>query len=115
MNRNDPLSAPLRRRAFVVGVAGAGALGFARKTEGIDAAAAQDPAPEVKPDALDAEIDARLALVVARYGGALDEDARKAIRSEIHQHVRRGQRLRAFALDNGDGPYPVLVPYRDTP
>lgn len=68
--------------------------------------------PGPPPDPIQAETDARLALVLARYGARLDEEARKSIRSEIESQVRRAEGLRHFALTNGEGPFPVFKPYR---
>lgn len=58
------------------------------------------------------EVDARMDLVLARYGGFLDDDAKKAIREEVERIVRRGEELRKFALTNSDEPFPVFTPYR---
>ena len=64
---------------------------------------------ETKPKS---EADARMELVLARFGKQLDEAARKSVRDEIESIVRRAEALRKFELDNGDGPYPVFQPYR---
>lgn len=66
--------------------------------------------PKAKPATTEA--DARMALVLARFGGQLDEEARQTIRAEIEHQVRRAEALRKVPLDNGDGPYPVFHPYR---
>src|SRR5438309_1945041 len=66
-----------------------------------------DDAPKPKTEA-----DARMDLVLARFGKQLDEAARKSIRAEVEDHVRRAQALRKIPLDNGDGPFPVFRPYR---
>lgn len=58
------------------------------------------------------EADARMEIVLARFGKQLDENARKAVRSEIQGIVRRAEALRKFKLENGDGPWPVFHPYR---
>jgi hypothetical protein len=60
------------------------------------------------------EVDARMALLLARYGkhAQLDEKARAAIRNEVAGVVRRGEALRKVPLGNGDGPFPVFHPYR---
>lgn len=103
----------MKRRLFVRRLAGVGALGtLARQSPG-GSALTQEPGDEPKPDPLNAEVEARLALVLARYPSQLDEAARKTIRDDIRQLVRRGQRLRAFALENGDEPLPVFAPFRD--
>jgi hypothetical protein len=58
------------------------------------------------------EVDARMDLIVARFGKHLDEAARKTVRAEVQAHVRRAEALRKFSLTNGDEPYPVFTPYR---
>jgi multidrug efflux pump subunit AcrA (membrane-fusion protein) len=65
-----------------------------------------------KDEAPKTEADARMELVLARFGKQLDADARKAVRAEIDMITRRAQALRKFALENGDGPYPVFHPFR---
>jgi hypothetical protein len=74
-------------------------------------AAADEPAakPEEPPPT---EADARMAIVLARFGKHLDADARKAVRAEVAAQVRRAESLRKIPLENGTGPYPVFVPYR---
>jgi hypothetical protein len=67
----------------------------------------KDEVPKPKTEA-----DARMELVLARYGNQLDEAARKSVRSEVESHVRRAEALRKIPLDNGDGPFPVFHPYR---
>ena len=49
---------------------------------------------------------------VAAVGAQLDANARDTIRAEIESIVRRAEHLRRFALENGDGPFPMFVPYR---
>ncbi|MFO0953691.1 MAG: hypothetical protein U0835_21560 [Isosphaeraceae bacterium] len=83
------------------------------------AAGADDPKPkaeaakkdEPKPDEK-SEADARMEIVLTRYGPQLDADARRAVRREIEMITRRAEGLRKFALENGDGPFPVFHPYR---
>ena len=64
------------------------------------------------PKAEPTETDARLALIVARYGKHLDDEARATVKADVASLVQRAQVLRKFALDNGDGPCPVFTPYR---
>lgn len=68
------------------------------------------PGPPKPPD----EVEARMAIVLARYGKhtQLDDKARAAIRDEIAGIVRRGETLRKVPLGNGDGPFHVFHPYR---
>ncbi|HEU5117418.1 MAG TPA: hypothetical protein VFT74_12310 [Isosphaeraceae bacterium] len=58
------------------------------------------------------EADARMALIMARYGRHLDEEARQSVRRDVEAVIRRGNRMRAFELSNGDEPMPVFTPYR---
>jgi hypothetical protein len=100
------LPTPPHRRGFLRGLAaGATALGAH------GAASAQEPQPP-PADPVAAEVEARLAIVVARHGARLDEAARETIRGRIAGQVRRASRLRQQPLDNGEGPFPVFIPYR---
>ena len=95
----------LGRRAFVKGLAltaPAVALGPARGAD------EPEPAKEKPPT----EAEARMELILARFGPQLDEAARKSIRGEVESLTRRAAALRKFALENGDGPFPVFYPYR---
>lgn len=67
------------------------------------------PAPEPPKS----EADARMELVLARFGKHLDAESRKSVRREIEVIVHRAEALRKFKLDNGDGPCPVFMPYRE--
>jgi hypothetical protein len=101
----------LHRRGFVRSLAvGASAGAIAAP------AAADEPAKDKEkgPAKLGApsEADARMALVVARFGARLDANARDTVRAEVESIVHRAEHLRKFPLDNGDGPFPVFVPYR---
>lgn len=68
--------------------------------------------PKPKEEAARTEADARMELVLARFGKRLDAEARAAVRSEVEAIVRRAEQLRKVPLDNGDGPFPVFTPYR---
>jgi|GEM_PF-3232364 len=70
----------------------------------------KDEAPEVEPSP--SEADARMDLVLARFGKHLDPSARESVRAEVEAIVRRAEQLRNFPLDNGDGPFPFFTPYR---
>lgn len=96
----------LHRREFVraCGVAGAVALGARR----VPAQEAEEAKPEEGPS----EAEARMELIEARYGEHLDGEARRAVRRGVEGVVRRGTRLRAFRLTNGDEPMPVFEAYR---
>ncbi len=96
------------RRDFVRTLAlGATAGWLARPASG------QDEKPKDPLDErFEAEVEARMALILARYGDRLDEPARSAIRRDVQSTVKRGERLRKFAMENGDGPAPIFVPFR---
>ena len=98
------------RRDFVRSLAlGASASAVARSPAIADEPKAGDTA---KPEARKTEADARMDLVLARFGKHLDAKARESVRAEVESIVRRSEALRKFPLTNGDGPYPVFTPYR---
>jgi hypothetical protein len=112
-----PIAGTTRRRDLLRGLA----LGTASGLLSVPTARGQDDDPGKKPDqkpdepappAKPTEVEARMALVLARYGDQLDGDARALVRSEIEGHVRRAEALRKRPLGNGDGPFPVFHPYR---
>jgi hypothetical protein len=71
-----------------------------------------EPPKEKRPAPRHWEADARMDLVLARYGKHLDSEDRKAVRAEVEMIVRRAESLRKFEITNADGPYPVFIPYR---
>jgi hypothetical protein len=94
------------RRGFVRTLALGGAAGLVARSA---PAGTQDPAEDDRPDP---EVEARMALILARYGERLDDESRKAIYREVEGIVRRGRRLKDYPLDNGDEPFPIFHPYR---
>ena len=97
------------RREFVLALA----LGGAGVAIGGPSASRADDEPKAKDEPKPrTEADARMDLILARYGKYLDDDARKAVRSEVESIVHRGEQLRKFELTNGDEPFPVFTPYR---
>ena len=86
------------------------------KKEAVGKVEAKDVATKKKAAehdaAFEAEVDARMQLVLARCGSKLDEAAKKSVREELVGIVERSRALKKFALDNGDGPFPVFHPYR---
>lgn len=106
------MSDPQNRRKFVgtvaLGAATAG-LGVAAPLVGDEPTKDKEKAQPPKPPT---EADARMGLVIARFGKHLDDSARKSIRGEVDAIVHRAASLRKFKLDNGDGPFPVFTPYR---
>jgi hypothetical protein len=106
-----PTDAPHRRdfvRALILG--GPAATLAAGPAVG-DEKDEPDKAPTAKP-APKSEADARMDLILARFANQLDDDARAAVRDEVEAIVRRAELLRKFSLDNGDGPFPIFIPYR---
>jgi hypothetical protein len=102
------------RREFVrwLAVGGASGVLVSEGESAFAAAHSQDPAEAADRTSLDAEVEARLAIVLARYGAVLDDATRLLIQADIRLHVTRARRLKSFALENGDAPFPVLIPYR---
>jgi hypothetical protein len=103
---DDPTTT--HRRDFVRALALAG--GIAALSEPAPSIAQEPPKPPDDP--LAAEVEARMNLILARYGEKLDDEARQAVRKDVEATVRRGKALRAFALENGDAPCPIFRPYR---
>ena len=58
------------------------------------------------------EADARLAVVLARFGDRLDDADRAAVRTRIVEQVAEAAELRAVPLQNGDEPDFVFAPFR---
>ena len=105
------MNRPPHRRAFVrTLVLGTSAGILARPDSAL--ASADEPEAKVDPAPEPTEADARMQLVLARFGEHLDADARKSVRDEVEGIVRRAESLRKFDLDNGDAPMPAFVPYR---
>jgi len=100
------MSEPSHRRDFVRGlVLGSAAAGLCSRATGED----EPKKAAVVPIA---EIEARMDLILARYGDFLDEAARKVVKLDVESIVRRADALRAFELTNADEPFPIFVPYR---
>jgi hypothetical protein len=111
VSENLPSEA-IPRRAFVRrSVLGGGLAGVALAGRGA-IASERDQEPKPADDPLVAEVDARMALIVARHGTRLDDAARLAIRKDVETMVKRGRTLKAFALTNADEPAPIFHPYR---
>ena len=70
------------------------------------------PEPEPEPEPIPSEVEARMDLVLSRFGTMLDAGRRKAVEARVAAIVRRAEALRKFELDNGEGPFPVFTPYR---
>lgn len=78
-----------------------------------DTTAADEPVKDASPlPSPETEAEARMALVLARFGKHLDANARDAVRAEVESITRRAESLRKFPLSNGDGPFPAFTPFR---
>ena len=80
-------------RAALLALAGA-----ARPAIGI----AQDRNPDPLPAGEQAEVDAKFASIIRKYGDRLSEEQRTRVREVLVRHERMLHRVRAFALENGD-------------
>ena len=56
------------------------------------------------PPADQAEVDAKLADVVRRYGDRLSDQQKTRVRGALSNHQRMLSRIRAFPIENGDAP-----------
>lgn len=87
------------------------------------AAPAETPRPqEKKPAPLEgltpeqtAEVDARLANILSKYGSRFNDDQKARLRSILAQNERMMAPVRAFSLQNGDPPASVLRISFDAP
>lgn len=96
------------RRDFVRTLALGGACG----TLGAGRSARADDPPKADEPKDSPEVEARMQMLIARFGESLDDEARAAVRKDVETVVRRGESLRKFALENGDAPLPIFRPYR---
>lgn len=74
----------------------------------VDADGASSPADRRR----EAVIDARLAMLQARFGERWDESQRAQVRSNLARGLELGDSLRRTPLGNADEPEIVFVPYR---
>ena len=80
-----------------------------------EAAVVGDPAERSGEDLLEAakaDVEARLALLSARYGSAFGSDE-EIVRKAIEGAVARNARLRRIQLGNADEPVGAFVPFRN--
>jgi hypothetical protein len=68
-----------------------------------------------EPEAVQAEVEAMLALVRERYGGRLDADQLAGVRTAIVAIVQAARALRAVRLTNADEPGQPFTAYRADP
>jgi type IV pilus biogenesis protein CpaD/CtpE len=82
--------------------------GLGRRAALAIAAATAAPAQPQGQAALDpadqAEVDAKFAEVVRKYGSRLSDDQKNRVRGVIGRHQRMLTRVRAFTVENGDAP-----------
>lgn len=71
-----------------------------------------DDATTPGPTPARSEVDARFALVLARFGDRLDDAGRATIRQRIVRQVEEADALRGMTLANGDEPEILFSPYR---
>jgi len=89
------------RRDFGRRVALFAAAGAAQRNPG----AAQDGRGPTPLDAAEqAEVDAKYANVIRKYGDRLSDEQRSRVREVLGRHQRMLRRVRTFALDNSDSP-----------
>jgi hypothetical protein len=106
-----PTAAHLHRRQFVRGLAaGASAAALAPTSPVIGNEPDKEAAPRIEP--AKTETDARMELVLSRFGKHLDDNTRDVVRAEVASIVHRAESLRKFPLTNGDGPFSVFTPFR---
>jgi hypothetical protein len=101
----------ISRRDFArtVGVTAAAALLPARARAANEPKSAPPSPPATKlPPASQAEADARVAMIVGRYGTRLSAAERADLARLSHDAQEQLDRLRAFALDVGDEPAHVF-------
>ncbi len=110
--RPEPAQTAMPRRAFVFRTLLASGVGVTGASLAAELVNAVDSEPVLEVDPFQAEVDARLALIVARHGARLDDAARVSIRRDVEALVKRGQTLKAVALTNADEPSPTFQVYR---
>jgi hypothetical protein len=71
--------------------------------------------PMTDADPIDAEVEARLALVARRYGARLDDEQMADVRRIVRGLVEAARALRAVPLDPADEPYPSFGVLRSEP
>ena len=83
---------------------------LSRRGFGLAAAAAMQPVRVLAqnqtalPAADQAEVDAKFANIIRKYGDRLSEEQRSRVRDVLARHQRMLMRVRAFPLENSDSP-----------
>jgi hypothetical protein len=83
--------------------------GVSRRGFGLAVAGALQPARvraqnQTLPAADQAEVDAKFANIIRKYGDRLSEEQRTRVRDVLARHQRMLMRVRAFPLENSDSP-----------
>ena len=89
-------NATISRRAAIAAAAG----GLAVPAATPQGRGAQPPLPAADQ----AEVEAKFADVVRKYGDRLSEEQKTRVRTVLARHQRMLMRVRAFPLENGDAP-----------
>lgn len=90
-------------RSVVAGVP----CGIAASAVAADEARAKPAADEkaaLPEDSEKAEIDRRMSMILAKFGGKLDDAQKAAVRKDVEANFRRAVRLRGQKLDDLEGP-----------
>lgn len=103
------------RRDFVRTLALGASAGLVADRVLVRADEPKDVAPIPQPGPPKTEADARMELVLARFGPQLDDAARAVVRAEVEAITRLAEGLRQFPLENGDAPFFVFTPFRAPP
>jgi hypothetical protein len=114
---NNKKSTPISRREFARRAALASA-GASLVPANVFGAGASLPAPqEQQPPNLpkltpqsQAEVEARIQAILSQYGSRFSEEQKADIRRLCHMAQPPLDRLRAYAIENGDGPSLYLKP-----
>ena len=98
------------RRRFLFGAFGVGAFTLASSvlSQAKDAPPPAPAAPETKPPEISEEARALHAVLIARWGQALDEAQKQGLLEAIENNVQNGKALRAKPLLNGQEPPTVF-------
>ncbi len=108
---DDPLE-PLRtqdssRRQLLRSVVAGVPCGIAASAVTADEArtkSATDEKAALPEDSEKAEIDRRMSMILAKFGGKLDDAQKAAVRKDVEANFRRAVRLRGQKLDDLEGP-----------
>jgi len=111
MPKSTPTS-PITRRSFAVGAAAAAAAALLPGSEALaqNATPAQsqaDAMAKLSPDAR-AEVEMKVSEIFRKYGSRLNEEQKADIRKVMADAQEGLEKMRSFALANGDQPASVF-------